>query len=243
MIMSIRHLVNSRIAATICAAWLCVLPTLSVAQNAQAHAMQPAPDLDLTINYFNRELTPDGVLHENSYEEKMQRRSGHVWTRRVLPNLTAGDTTHPNHEHKDFNHIVLPRHITFDGKKISVTFINTHDRQVIDIAPTEYENVNFDGSWLNAYYLIDPKTVAAMPVSQRASTVANARWHEMKKNGLFQRVLWNEKLLIPLIIETGDQANTFFQRIKVSPNAKLAKDLPWLNQQGYAQKEYSDFLD
>ena len=239
MIISTRRLANSRIAATCCAAWFFILPTPSVAQVAK----NPAPDLDLSIKYFNRELMPDGVLHENSYEEKMLRRDGHVWTQRVLPKLAASDTTHPNHEHKDFNYIVLPRHITFDGNKISVKFINSHDRQVIDIAPTEYENVNFDGSWLNAYYLVDPKTVAAMPISPHPSSATHARWHEVEKNGLFQRVLWNEKLLVPLIIETGDQKNTFFQRINVSPNAKLVKDLPWQHQQGYAQKEYSDFLD
>jgi hypothetical protein len=109
--------------------------------------------------------------------------------------------------------------------------------------PTEYDNVNFDGSWHNAYYLIDPKIVAAMPLSQRATSAANARWHEVSKNGLFQRVLWDEKMLIPLMIETGDQKNSFFQRISVSANARLIKDLPWSHQQGYAQKEYSDFLD
>lgn len=241
MITSTRRILKPRLAITLCAAWLCIAPILSVAQEIQK---PPAPDLDLTIKYFNRELTPEGVLRESRYEEKMLRRSGHVWSQRVLPGTTtANDSTHPNHEHKDFNYIVLPRHVTFDGNKVSVEFINTHDRQVINIVPTEYENVNFDGSWLNAYYLIDPKTVAAMPVSMRATSAANARWHEVLKNGLFQRVLWDEKMLIPLMIETGDIKNSFFQRISVSANARLIKDLPWSHQQGYAQKEYSDFLD
>jgi hypothetical protein len=204
----------------------------------------PGTDQDLTIKYYNRELTPEGVLRESSYEEKMLRRNGHVWSYRVLPGKTAAnDTAHPNHEHKDFNYIVLPRHVKFGSNKVSVEFINTHDRQVINIVPTEYENVNFDGSWLNTYYLIDPKVVAAMPLSQRPAPVANTRWHEVLKNGLFQKVLWDEKLLLPLVIETGDQKNTFFQRITVSHNPKLTQDLPWSHLQGYAQKEYSDFLD
>jgi hypothetical protein len=241
MITPIRRILKPRLATTLCAAWLCIVPALSVAQEVKK---TPAPDLDLTIKYFNRELTPEGVLRVSRYEEKMLRRSGHVWSYRVLPGkLAANDTTLPSHEHKDFNYIVLPRHVKFDGSKVSVEFINTHDHQVINIVPTEYENVNFDGSWLNAYYLIDPKIVAAMPVSQRATSAANARWHEVLKNGLFQRVLWDEKMLIPLMIETGDQKNSFFQRISVSANARLIKDLPWSHQQGYTQKEYSDFLD
>ena len=232
-------------AAILCAAMLGIHPVSSAAQDiSKMSATLPGTDLDLTIKYFNRETTPEGVLRESSYAESMLRRSGHVWSQRVLPGkMAANDTSHPNHEHKDFNYIVLPRHVKFDGNKVSVEFINAHDRQVINIVPTEYENVNFDGSWLNTYYLLDPKAVAAMRVSQRASSFAHARWHEVLKNGLFQRVLWDEKLLIPLVIETGDQKNTFFQRINVSPNAKLVKDLPWNHLQGYAQKEYSDFLD
>jgi len=190
--------INLRFSAIFSIICLCTYPILSIAQDAPNAV---APDLDVTIQYFNRELTPDGVLRESSYSEKMLRRRGHVWSYRVLPAIaSAKDTTHPNHEHKDFNHIVLPRHVTFDGKKISVDFINAHNRQVIAIAPTEYENVNFDGSWPNTFYLIDPQFVAAMPVSQRVSSVANARWHEVVKNGLYQRVLWDDKLMIPHII-------------------------------------------
>lgn len=238
---SIKHLLNLSLVTSLCTASLCMLPATSVAQEANKAA---APELDLTIKYFNRELTPEGVLRESSYEEKMLRRNGHVWSYRVLPGKTAeNDTAHPNHEHKDFNYIVLPRHVKFDGNKVSVEFINAHDRQVINIVPTEYENVNFDGSWLNTFYLIDPKIVAAMPLSKRPSSAAHTHWHEVLKNGLFQRVLWDEKLLIPLVIETGDQKNSFFRRITVSADARLAKDLPWVHLQGYAQKEYSDFLD
>jgi hypothetical protein len=231
--------------AIFCSAWLCFSPNITLAQDAQPASILPAAaDLDLSLQYFNRELSTDGVLHESRYAETMLRRDGHVWTQRVLPKqVSANDTMHPNHEHKDFNYIVLPRHVTFDGNKLVVEFINPHDRQVIYIAPTEYENVNFDGSWLNTYYLINPQTVANMPRSRRTSPSARAQWHELSKNGLFQRVLWDEKLNIPLLIETGDNAGTFLQRIKISPHTKRVQDLPWQHLQGYTQKEYSDFLD
>jgi hypothetical protein len=230
------------LSAIFCVAWLCLSAGYCVA--GEASVLPPAPDLDLTIKYFNRELKTDGVLHESTYTETMLRRHGHVWSQRILPSqLSANDVTHPNHEHKDFNYIVLPRHVTFDGSKITVEFINQHDRQVIYIAPTEYENVNFDGSWLNSYYLINPKLIAAMPLSKRAVPNADEHWHEIDKNGLFQRVLWHDKLHIPLLIETGDKAGTFLQRTTLTPHTKLAQDLPWHHLQGYTQKEYSDFLD
>lgn len=240
-------LLNARLSLILCTALFCLTPALTLAQPIPVlppvQSLSAAPDLDLTIKYFNRELTPEGVLHENSYTEKMLRRNGHVWTWRILPRTAENNATHANHEHKEFNYIVLPRHVSFDGKSITVEFINKHDRQVIYIAPTEYENINFDGSWPNAFYLINPKAIAAMPVSRRASPVAHARWHEVEKNGLFQRVLWDDKSAIPLIFETGDQAGTFMQRLQVQVHAKRVQDLPWQHLQGYTQKEYSDFLD
>lgn len=239
MNLTFKHFYNFRIAAMLFGTLLFISPTLTVAQEKYS-----APDLDLTIKYFNRELTPEGVVRLSNYEEAMLRRSGHVWSYRILPAaIAANDNVHHNHEHKEFNSILLPRHVKFDGKNLSVEFINKPDRQIINIVPTEYENVNFDGSWMNAFHLVDPKVVAAMPVTRRASTASNARWHEVEKNGIFQRVLWDEKKSIPLAIETGDHKNTFFQRISISLNANLTKELPWANLQGYTQKEYSDFLD
>ena len=237
------HSLRSGFFAIICSLCLTMLPSLVVAQDVMISKTLIAPNLDLSIKYFSRELTPDGVLHETSYEEKMLRRSGHVWTWRVLPNLSTNDTTNSKHGHKDFNYTQLPRHINLEGNKMRVNFINERAQQIIAIASTEYENVNFDGSWLNAFFLIDPQLVAVIPVSSRISTAANSRWHEIERNGLFQRVLWDARLSIPLIIETGDRKRGLLQRITVSPNTKLTQDLPWLHVQGFTQKEYSDFLD
>lgn len=230
--------------AIYCVAWLSIFPVIGFAQDApQATLLPPAADMDLSVKYLNRELTKDGVLHTSSYEEKMIRRKEHVWTQRVLPGHSKHDAVHPGHEHKDFDYIVLARHVSYDGNKTTVEFVDTHERQVVYIAPTEYENVNFDGSWANAYYLVNPHYIALMPVSSRPSAVAHAQWHETNKNGMFQRVLWDKKLSIPLIIETGDESGNFLQRVEVRRSATLEKNLPWKNLQGYAQKEYSDFLD
>lgn len=239
MTISIKHLY-----AIYCVAWLCIFPAISLAQEApQANILPPGPGMDLSIKYLNREITADGVLHESSYEEKMIRRKGHVWTYRVLPSGTKIQTMRPNHEHKDFNYVILPRHVKYDGSKTTVEYIDTHERQVVYIAPAEYENVNFDGSWTNTYYLINPQRIALMPISSRPSVATHAQWHELNKNGMFQRVLWDKKMNIPLVIETGDKAGNYLQRVEIRRSEKLTKNLPWNSLQGYTQKEYSDFLD
>ena len=215
--------------------------------SALAHAAAPAPDLDLSIAYYSRALTPEGVTRESRYEETMLRRPGHVWVERVLPQTAA---TKKNvvlkleqHEHKEFNHVVIPRHVVLEKNKVRLEYIDAHDKQIIAIPATEYENVNFDGSWANSFYLLNPQLVAAMPLSKQASSVAGARWHEAEQNGIYQRVLWDEQRQIALIIESGDKANTFYRRVDVKPQASLSRTLPWSQVKGYGLKEYSDFLD
>ncbi|GGC95179.1 hypothetical protein [Undibacterium terreum] len=239
---------------------------ISMTVYAAPAATPPAPDLDLTIQYYSKIMTPEGVLRESRYEEKMLRRPSHVWVARVLPAVAlahqeghdehqpqakrAGDKNvkqvslkTESHEHKHFNHVVVPHHVILDNNKVRIEFVDAIEKQVVTIPAAEFENVNFDGSWVNAYYLLDPEQLKTLPLSTKLSTVPGARWRERETNGVYQRVLWDEKRQIPLVVETGDKAGSFYRRIDVKPLATVSKDLPWANVKGFAQKEYSDFLD
>lgn len=223
-----------------------------------------APDLDLTIRYYNKTATPDGVTREARYEEKMLRRADHVWVARVLPASApvhahnannpanaagkgaikpASATVHQSGEHAQFNYAVLPRHVLNENGKVRIEFIDPAQKFVVQVPPPEYDNVSFDGSWDNANFLLDPKLLKTLPLSKRASTVPGAQWRELEQNGVFQRVLWDEQKQIPLLIEIGDKAQTHFRRVEIKPEVVLSRNLPWQNLKGYSQKEYSDFLD
>jgi hypothetical protein len=260
MTFSFHFLKKYGMTAIACAAiWLALPTTAFVQDGPKQPAFSPVvkgADLDLSVKHYSRIVTPEGVLRESRYEEKMLRRTGHVWVSRVLPKAVLGDDHEREHDgrsdakfeskgqsHKHFNYVMLPRHVIREGEKVRLEFVNFHDREVVSITPAEYENVNFDGSWSNAFFLMDLRSVAALHLSGRVSPVAGARWREQEKNGLFQRVLWDEKRLVPLIVETGDHAGRFFERVEVTPLAKLAEALPWQDTKGFAQKEYADFLD
>ena len=73
--------------------------------------------------------------------------------------------------------------------------------------------------------------------------MAGARWREISRSGAYQRVLWDENRMIPLLIEKGDAAGRTLERIEIMPRPALAKALPWAGTEGYARKEYADFLD
>lgn len=221
-----------------------------------AHAVQPSPSipqgpaLELTVKYYDRSLTAEGVLREIHFEEEMLRRPGHIWVARVLPKTASdgsashGQHTHDaGHEHKHFNSVMLPRHISLENDNIKLEFIDHNEKEIVNIVATEYENVNFDGSWINAYFLVDPQQVAAMPLSKKSSAIAGARWHEQEQRGVFQRVLWDDINKIPLEVETGKSDGTLFRKVSVRINSKGSEKTPWMSTQSYVHKEYSDFLD
>jgi hypothetical protein len=218
------------------------LPLFAVAEQA-ATTFPQGSSLDMTIRYYNRTLSPEGVLRESRFEENMIRRPGHVWAYRVLPAHATVSHEHEDHLHSHFNHVVVPRHITFDGRQTAIDFVDANEKIVVTIEKTEYENVSFDGSWLNAYFLVDPNFVEKLPKTDRKSPSADAQWHEIEKDGVFQRILWDEKKMIPLIAETGDLKHTYFNRVEVHLQGTLSKAAPWTNLKGYSQKVYADFLD
>lgn len=226
--------------------------TSLVNAEAGANKLPDAPALDLTIQYYDRALTSDGVQRETRYEETMLRRPGHVWVVRVLPKWTekallahehkAHGDEH-EHEHKHFNPVALPRHVTQEGQLVKVEYVDHPNKQVINIVATEFENVNFDGSWVNAYFLVDPLVVLGMPLSKNKVSEGQLSWHELNRNGIFQRVLWDGKNLIPREIETGKDDGSIFRKVSIKVNPVASAKLPWLDTKGYVQKEYSDFLD
>lgn len=238
---------------------LCSFPVHAQASKTRAVVATPAPgpDLDLSVHYTSRILTAEGVLRESRYEEKMMRRGDHVWTERVLPKDPSGhEASHGHgkqaaakpsgkdeHGHRHFNHVMLPKHVFLTNGELRLEFVDFHQREVISIAPSEYENVNFDGSWANAFFLADPKIVSTIPVTHRASPVAGAQWRELAKGDMVQRVLWDGKRQIPLLVEKVDSRGRYVQRMEVKVQPGLAKSLPWERVKGYAQKEYADFLD
>jgi hypothetical protein len=209
-------------------------------------AIPQGPALDLKIKYYDRALTAEGVLRESRFEETMLRRPGHVWSARVLPEFAKRQgAAHAHHEHEDkhLNPTILSRHVALNGKEVKLELIDFDRKEVVNIVPTEYENVSFDGSWVNAYFLVDPQQVVHMPLSAKSAPVAGTQWYEQEKNGVYQRVLWDGQNMIPLEVETGRRDGTLLRKVSVEIISKNGKEMPWANLKGYLQKEYSDFLD
>ncbi len=237
---------------------------LASAQALCADTPAPVPDLDLTVQFYSKTHTPQGALRETRYEETMIRRGQHVWVMRVLPRLAASPplktppgaslngrqvhVIHPVSRPQDVagaqqNSLVMARHVVIDHGKLRVEYVFQNSRELIVVPPAEYADLKLNGSWPTSFYLIEPQRVTAMPLSQQASEVAGARWHEQVKDGVFRRVLWDEARQLPLIVEVGDTAATFFNRIELKPQATLSAARPWQDLSSYTQRAYADFAN
>lgn len=237
-----------------CAIVLFMMASLGMA--SLGIAKEKAPDLDLTIHYYSKVLTAEGVTREAKYQDTMMRRADHVWMARVLPpssahaehetseaKKAASSAQKASNEHQHFNHVVIPRHISLVNKKLSIEFIDAHQKVRISIPSSEYENVNFDGRWETSFFLLDPQILKTMKLSKQVSNSNGAVWYEREQGGVFQKVLWNEQMQIPLVIESGDRAGSFYRRVEVKLSPNLQSNLPWLNLKGFVNREYADYLD
>jgi hypothetical protein len=205
------------------------------------------PPLDATVQYDSKTITHSGVTETRQVRNTLIRRPGHVWMERVLPEHTEAGHVHTDakggHKHIDFD--ISSQHLTRDAKgEIRAEYIDPEQRQVVFVPAAEYNVSGFDGSWDNAAELVAEKTVKAMPLSKRASAVANAEWREDARNGWYNRILWSNQHKIALVIESGKSDGTTTRRTTVelkpvTPDAAL----PWKRLAGYAQKEYDDFMD
>ena len=54
------------------------------------------------------------------------------------------------------------------------------------------------------------------------------------------KVVWNDKLKLPLLVESRSGASSKRTTVEV---AALAKSLPWDGVKAYSRKDYSDYLD
>ena len=216
-----------------------------------------APALDASVLYNSMTVTHAGVTESRQFRNTLIRRPGHVWVERVLPVHTDAKHGHAHgmervkqsaeaksgHKHVDFD--TSAQHLTRDAKgEIRADYIDHQQRQIVFVPRAEYSVSGFDGSWDNAAEIINEKSVKAMPASKRVSALANAEWREDSRNGWTHRVLWSNQYKIAMIVESVKQDGSATRRTAVTIKpATPERDLPWKRLNGYAQKEFDDFMD
>lgn len=209
---------------------------------------QAAPDVSLEVTHRSVSLGTDGIQRSTEFTERVLRRGDTVWVERVIPahahpdaeRTQPKDAAAPDHKHADLGAATRWIQKGADGK-LKLRLVSAHEQIVVDIAPSEFATVGFDGSWPAAYHLIDPVLLQRL---KPAAKDGEAQWFESPKadDGNQVRVLWDRKLEVPLQVQTrsGDGLSSRSTTVRVLTSANKT---PWLATAHYAAKDYSDFLD
>ncbi len=198
-----------------------------------------AQDLCATISHQEREVTSDGLVRTTTYQERFQRVSNHLWLTRLLPPHRPA-SEHEAHG-REIDLSIAGRHLEkrADGT-VALEYLRPDLRTLVEVAPREWPEAGFDGSWTLAYHLIEPEHLKSF--AKRKGPRPGTTWYERKKDGRYVKVLWSESLHLALHLEEGREDGTRAYRMDVAlaPNAK---GRPWEHPSDWIRKDYTDLLD
>jgi hypothetical protein len=199
-----------------------------------------AQDADLRVQHVIVSAGGDGIKRTTEFSERVVRRQDQVWIERIVPPGWHADHEHAaaDKAHKHLDVALAARWLQRgkDGKPV-LRLASAQDKVLVDIAPTDYANVGFDGSWTAAYHLIDP---ASLKKLKPVSTQGDLTTYTSKEKDRSLKVVWNNRLQYPVLVES---ANGPSSRKTMVQAARPAGAPPWNTTQGYQRKDYSDYLD
>ena len=239
-------------AHSIARALLPLLLASSLAGGAVAANGVTSSELDAIVTHESTSVSRNGVTRTERFEERVIRRQGHVWTERVLPAAAHAsphghDAKAEGAEHRHFDFEGAARHVTREGDgRTHLEYVDHDKKWTVFVPAAEYGPVGFLGNWDAEFYLVPPALIARMPVlaSRKAATPDGAAWHEERRNGWTNRVLWSPALQYPLAIEALRDDGTMVRKtvVKMLPSTAAA-ELPWVGLGQFRQRAYDDFMD
>ncbi len=199
-----------------------------------------AQDATLMVKHLAVSVGADGIKRTIEYAERMVRSNNQVWVERIVPPDSHNEEEHKgaSKAHKHLDVAVAPRWVVRKPDGTLVVHLAARSEQaLVNIAKVDYDNIGFDGSWITAYHLIDPASLKRMKVT---STQGNLTSYASNDANRSIKVVWNDKLKLPVSVETRNGTSSKRTLVEVLAQAKTS---PWESVKKYHSKEYSDYLD
>jgi len=202
--------------------------------------------LSAIVTHEERIVRPDGVTQTMRYQERMVRADGRVWIERLVdPRVHRGDDeAHAGRHVHDWG--TATRLVTRDasdagGERAYLQFVLPHEREVVDVKPTEYDSVGFYPVWSESAQIVSDADLAGLAPSER-SAPRGSRWLERRDGDRYVRVLWSESLRLALEAEAGSKDGAVLRRLQVEIEPKPST-VPWTEIWDFARKDVNDFRD
>lgn len=197
-------------------------------------------DVELLIKHKTVSRGVDGITRTSEFSERMSRAKDNLWVSRVIPSDVHSEAEHAKggKAHKHLDVATAARWISRDAAgKAQLKLIPPHGKVVVSVNKGDYDSVGFDGSWDNAWGLIDAGTLKRMKPGPTSNDLTT---YTMAEKGRSLKVIWNSRLKLPALVESTDKTSQRHTAIQVLEIAPLR---PWTGVQGFSSKEYSDYLD
>lgn len=212
---------------------------------AIANQVCAAPADALRVEYHQWKLGKDGVRQEMSYSELLYRQPDSLWIEREVPEA-AQRSSHDDHHHSGLGHkhddvTGAPLWIMRDVQgKLDVKLVDRHEKRVIEIAEAYYNNVGFDGHWVESWNLADPESLKKLKPAKVSET--GLETYEIQRGNQQITLVWNPKGQYAQSITANDSKGLSGRTIKAS-EITSPKTLPWTQLGNYLSRDYSDLLD
>ena len=212
-----------------------------------APAVEPVAglaDIDALVSYETRQVTASGVTRIDTWQERLVRRAGQVWTERVLPahrHTLESSVEHAGHKH--LNAQTAARWLRVNARgEIELKLVDRENKVVVDVPKAEFASVSFDGRMDAAASIVPAAVVQAMK-AQAGSTPAG-QWRSERNQGWAHRVLWSELNQLALQTESQRDDGSFSRRVSVRlrPLA-FGAPAPWDGLADYQARQYDDYMD
>lgn len=203
-------------------------------------SMAHAQNLELLVKHSSTSNGADGVKRSTEFSERITRTADTVWISRVLPTNTHSDIDHAKggNEHRHLDVATSTRWITRDANGVLKVRLVPNDQKVlVSVTRTDFGNIGFDGSWAAAWSLIDPATLQRM---KSGPASGDLRTYTLLENDRNLKVIWNTRLQIPTLVQSFDKTSRRETLVQVMATPAV---MAWDKLQGYATKDYSDYLD
>ncbi|AXV78322.1 MULTISPECIES: hypothetical protein [Ralstonia solanacearum species complex] len=227
---------------------LTILPLLLAATFAhaadKASVAPAAPMTVLRVEHHLASLGADGVQRDARFAERVYRQGDRVWIARELPAAAVHadpdhDNPHAGHKHAETD--TAPRWIERGANgALDVRVVSEAQQKTYRVAPAEYGNIGFDGSWATAYHLLDPASLKAMRADGPARN--GVQTYRARQGERTVTVDWDVAGHYPRRVESRNASGTQrkLTRVSVLPTPAAA---PWTRAQRYALADYTDLMD